>query len=88
MGNRVGAKGQVVISKPTRERLGVQPGWEALERVVDDHVEIRFIPPPHDRSLKGSLAGAVRRRSRGSLGEARREAWSRAARAKNKRSRA
>jgi bifunctional DNA-binding transcriptional regulator/antitoxin component of YhaV-PrlF toxin-antitoxin module len=87
MGNRVGTKGQVVISKPTRERLGVQPGWEALERVVDDHVEIRFIPPPHDRSLKGSLATAIRRRPRGSFSEARREAWSRAVRARNKGSR-
>jgi len=50
-GNRVGAKGQVVISKPTRDLLDIRPGFEALEQVVDDHVEIRFIPPPQERSL-------------------------------------
>ena len=87
MGNRVGPKGQVVISKPTRERLGIKPGWEALEQVKDDHVELRFIPPPHDRSLKGSLRAAVRRPLRGSLSRARRNAWSRGVRDKDGRSR-
>jgi AbrB family looped-hinge helix DNA binding protein len=84
VGNRVGPKGQVVISKPTRERLGIEAGWEALERVVDDHVEIRFLPPPHDRSLKGSLAGKIRRRLHGSFSKARRAAWSREVRARNR----
>jgi bifunctional DNA-binding transcriptional regulator/antitoxin component of YhaV-PrlF toxin-antitoxin module len=83
VGNRVGSKGQVVISKATRDRLGIRAGWEALERVVNDCVEIRFLPPPHDRSLKGSLAQAVRRRPRGSLTGARRDAWARAARKKD-----
>ena len=87
MGNRVGHKGQVVISKPTRQRLGIEAGWEALERIVDDHVELRFVPPPHGRSLKGSLARAVRRRPRGSFTQARRAAWLRAAREKDRRSR-
>ena len=88
MGNRVGAKGQVVISKPTRDLLGIRPGFEALEQVVDDHVEIRFIPPPHDRSLRGSLAGELRRRPRGRLSKAREAAWSRVAREKTRKSRA
>lgn len=87
MGNKVGPKGQVVISKPTRERLGIEAGWEALERVVEDHVELRFIPPPHQRSLKGSLAAHVSRRPRGNLSLARRTAWSRAARQKEERGR-
>ncbi len=52
----VGLKGQVVISKEIRDRLGVEPGWWALERLVDDHVEVYFVPPEHTRSLKGSLA--------------------------------
>ena len=56
MATRVGPKGQVVISKEIRDRLGVQPGWLALQQVVDDHVEIYFVPPEHTRSLMGSLA--------------------------------
>ena len=87
MGNRVGPKGQVVISKPTRDLLDIRPGFEALEQVVDDHVELRFIPPPHERSLRGSLAGELRRRPRGGLGKAKDAAWSRAAREKVRRSR-
>ena len=82
MGNRVGPKGQVVISKTTRDRLGIEPGFEALERVVGDRVELVFVPPPHRRSLKGCLADAVRRRPRGSMRQARDRAWARAARAR------
>lgn len=53
---KVGPKGQVVIDKSIRDQLGVQPGSLAVQRLVDDHVEIYFLPPPHNRSLKGSLA--------------------------------
>jgi bifunctional DNA-binding transcriptional regulator/antitoxin component of YhaV-PrlF toxin-antitoxin module len=52
----VSNKGQVVIAKEIRERLGVKPGWVALQRLIDDRVEILFFPPAHDESLKGSLA--------------------------------
>ena len=52
----VGAKGQIVIAKEIRERLGVKPGWVALQRLVEDRVEIYFLPPEHRESLKGSLA--------------------------------
>ena len=52
---RVGAKGQVVIAKKLRDQLGIKPGWLATQVVVDDHVEIYFVPPSHRRSLKGSL---------------------------------
>lgn len=86
MANKVGPKGQVVISKPTRDRLGIQPGWVALETVVGDHVELRFVPPPHDRSLQGSLAGSIRRVP-SSLSQARETAWVRAARRKDRGSR-
>ena len=56
MEHKVGPKGQVVIAKEIRERLRIQSGWLALQRLVDDHVEIHFLPPEHSRSLAGSLA--------------------------------
>jgi AbrB family looped-hinge helix DNA binding protein len=55
MAHVVGPKGQVVIEKEIRDRLGIGPGWKAIQRIVDDHVELRFIPPPHNRSLAGCL---------------------------------
>jgi len=58
--HKVGPKGQVVISKEIRDRLGVKPGWLVLQRLVDDHVEVYFVPPEHSRSLKGSLAEHVK----------------------------
>ena len=75
-----------MISKPTRDRLGIEPGFEALERVVDDHVELYFVPPPHRRSLKGLLAAQLRRKPRLGLSAAREKAWVRAAREKERRS--
>jgi AbrB family looped-hinge helix DNA binding protein len=56
----VGPKGQVVIAKEIRKRLGIEPGWVTLQRVVDDHVELYFLPPEHRESLKGSLAPYVK----------------------------
>lgn len=56
----VGYKGQVVIAKEIRDRLGVEPGWLALQRLVDDHVEVYFLPPEHRKSLRGSLAEYVK----------------------------
>ncbi len=55
----VGPKGQVVIAKEIRDHLGVEPGWIALQRLVDNHVELYLLPPEHRRSLKGSLAKHV-----------------------------
>ncbi|MBI2863172.1 MAG: AbrB/MazE/SpoVT family DNA-binding domain-containing protein [Chloroflexi bacterium] len=60
MANVVGSRGQIVISKEIRDRLGVQAGWIALQRLVNDHVEVYFVPPEHKRSLKGSLASHSR----------------------------
>ena len=58
----VGPKGQVVITKEFRSRLGVQPGWLALQRLVGDHVEVYFLAPEHRDSLKGSLAKHIKAR--------------------------
>jgi bifunctional DNA-binding transcriptional regulator/antitoxin component of YhaV-PrlF toxin-antitoxin module len=60
MSTIVGTKGQVVIEKRIREDLGVQPGSIALQRRIDDRVEIRFLPPEHNRSLLGILSTEIR----------------------------
>jgi AbrB family looped-hinge helix DNA binding protein len=56
MSYRVGPKGQVVIEKSIRDRLGVRPGSRAVQVLVGDHVEIRFLPADHEESLAGCLA--------------------------------
>lgn len=38
------AKGQVVIPKEERERIGIEPGGKVLVEAVGDHVEIRPLP--------------------------------------------
>lgn len=82
MSHTVGPKGQVVIAKEIRDQLGVGPGWVALERLVDDHVEVYFVPPEHRKSLKGSLAKHVKGRARPGKewDKAREAAWARASR--------
>lgn len=62
MASVVGSKGQIVIEKWIREQLGVQPGWQALQVAVDNHVEIYFIPPEHEESLLGAALPFIRRR--------------------------
>ena len=56
----VGAKGQIVIAKEIRDRLGVEPGWVALQRLAGDHVEVYLVPPEHRKSLRGSLARHIK----------------------------
>jgi len=81
LANVVGEKGQLVIEKPIREALGVEPGFVSVQTLVEDHVEIRFFPPEHRRSLRGILAGATRRQvSPEDWDKARQEAWDAAAR--------
>ncbi len=43
MTHRVGAKGQVVIPKALRDRLGIVPGDEVAFSFHDDHVAVRPI---------------------------------------------
>ena len=51
----VGTKGQVVIDKAIRDRLGISPGWRAYQTLDEGYVKIYFRPPPHNRSLLGVL---------------------------------
>ena len=59
MPNVVGTKGQIVIEKPIRDALRIKPGSIAVQNIVGDHIEVRFLPPEHDRSLRGALASYV-----------------------------
>jgi AbrB family looped-hinge helix DNA binding protein len=52
---RVGPKGQVVIPKPMRDRLGIVPGDEVEFELADDAV--RLTPVHEGSTLRGSLAG-------------------------------
>lgn len=38
----VGTKGQVVVEKAIRDQLGVKPGWQVMQRLVDGHVGLYF----------------------------------------------
>ena len=61
MSDLVGPDGQVVIEEEIRTKLGVQPGWQAVQILVDNHVRIYFIPPEHNRSLRGIVKPFIRR---------------------------
>jgi AbrB family looped-hinge helix DNA binding protein len=38
------AKGQVVIPKKERDRIGIRPGTRVVVTAVDDHIDIRPLP--------------------------------------------
>jgi bifunctional DNA-binding transcriptional regulator/antitoxin component of YhaV-PrlF toxin-antitoxin module len=61
MATKVGPKGQVVIEQHIRDRLRIEPGMFAVQHVVDDHVEMYFVPGEHSRSLAGAARPHVRR---------------------------
>jgi bifunctional DNA-binding transcriptional regulator/antitoxin component of YhaV-PrlF toxin-antitoxin module len=52
---RIGAKGQMVIEKDVRDKLGIGRGWHALQEVRGDELVVRFEPPLHVRSPAGIL---------------------------------
>jgi AbrB family looped-hinge helix DNA binding protein len=51
---KVGPKGQVVLPKAIRERLGIEPGDEVEVEDAIDHIEIRPVAEPVE--LLGLLA--------------------------------
>ena len=65
---KVGPKGQVVIPKSIRERMGIEPGDEVEVEEADDHIEIR--PVVEQVELLGLLADGA---GTGDLLAARRE---------------
>ena len=38
------AKGQIVIPKKEREKVGIKPGLRVVVQAVGDHIEIRPLP--------------------------------------------
>ena len=66
------AKGQIIMPKEIRDKLGIKPGSVLSVRLVDDHVEIRPLPDDaiefltgifkdYPRSMAGELARERRR---------------------------
>jgi hypothetical protein len=47
MANTVGMNGELVIEPHVRERLRVAPGSVAIQEIVEDHLEVRFLPAGH-----------------------------------------
>jgi AbrB family looped-hinge helix DNA binding protein len=41
---RASQKGQVVLPKKEREKVGIKPGSRVLVKAVDDHIEIHPLP--------------------------------------------
>jgi AbrB family looped-hinge helix DNA binding protein len=61
MATKVGTKGQIVIDRRIREQFGIRPGMLAIQEIVDDHVEIRFVAGAHRRSLAGAARPHITR---------------------------
>ncbi len=71
----VGTKYQVVIEREARRKLGIEPGWVAVQTVVGDRLELRFLPPEHERSLAGSLGRYAREETAPEPADEARAAW-------------
>ena len=54
---KTSSKGQIVIPKVIREKLGITPGKRILLRVVDEHAEITPLPDDPIREMRGFLKG-------------------------------
>ena len=60
MSGTVGSRGQIVIEKAIRDRMGIVPGVHTIQKIVADHVEIFFLPTKKNGSLKGALAPYIK----------------------------
>ncbi len=54
---KASSKGQIVIPKKIREKLGITPGKRILLRVVNEHAEITPLPDDPIKEMRGILKG-------------------------------
>lgn len=63
------AKGQIIMPKEIRNKLGIKPGKALSVKLVDDHVEIRPLPDDPIEFLTGIFKGRRPSMARGLLKE-------------------
>ena len=56
---KTSTKGQIVIPKEIREKLGFTPGQKVLLRVVNKHAEITPLPADAIKAMRGILKGGT-----------------------------
>ena len=54
---KTSSKGQIVIPKQVRDKLGITPGKKVLFQVVDNHAEITLLPDDPIKAMRGILKG-------------------------------
>jgi AbrB family looped-hinge helix DNA binding protein len=54
---KTSSKGQIVIPKEVRKKLGITPGKKVLFRIVGKHAEITPLPEDSIKAMRGILKG-------------------------------
>jgi AbrB family looped-hinge helix DNA binding protein len=70
---KIHPKGQIVLPKKIRDKLGIKPGTVLSVKLVDDHAEIRPLPNDPIEFLTGILKDHPRSMARELLEERRRD---------------
>ena len=54
---KTSSKGQIVIPKEVRDKLGITPGKKVIFRVVGEHAEIQPLPDDPIKAMRGIIKG-------------------------------